>query len=46
MIHENGFSTVCALLGLEALNFVVHVDFAVCLTPGQKTRGVVELVIE
>ncbi len=46
MIPENGFSTVCALLGLEALYFVVHVDFTVCLTPGQKSREVGELVIE
>ncbi len=46
MIPETDFSTVCALLGLDALHFVVHVDFAVFLTRGQKGREIGELVVE
>ena len=42
MIPETGFSTICAMLGLEALHFVVHVDFAVCVTRGQKAERSVD----
>jgi len=45
MIPETGFSTICAMLGLEALHFVVHVDFAVCVTRGQKAERSVDCLL-